>query len=69
VLVWVDDIILAASNDDMLHEVKDLMTNRFKKTDLGVLTWFLGIHFVHDHGTINMNQTHYLTKLLEKQHG
>jgi len=34
--------------------------------DLGLLTWFLGIQFVHDKGTIKMNQTLYLTKLLEK---
>ena len=65
-LIWVDDIIVAASDDNLLCEVKDTLKNRFKMTDLGLLSWFLGIQFVHDNGVIRMNQTRYLTKLLEK---
>jgi len=66
VLIWVDDIIVAASNDYLLCEVKDMLKNRFKMTDLGLLTWFLGTQFIHYNGSIKMNQTRYLTKLLEK---
>jgi hypothetical protein len=66
VLVWVDDIIIAASNDCLLQSIKDLLKSTFKMTDLGQLSWFLGIQFLHDNGTIRMNQTQYLTKLLEK---
>ena len=66
VLIWVDDIIIAASNNCLLCEIKDLLKHRYKMTDLGLLTWFLGIQFVRDNGAIKMNQTRYLTKLLEK---
>jgi hypothetical protein len=66
VLLWVDDIIVAASDEHLLCDVKSLLKNRFKMTDLGLLKWFLGILFVHEEGVIKMNQTQYLTKLLEK---
>jgi hypothetical protein len=65
-LIWVDDIIVAASNDGLLNKVKDLLKCRFKMTDLGQLRWFLGIQFVHDNDVIKMNQTQYLIKLLRK---
>jgi len=69
VLIWVDDIIVAASTDHLLCDVKDLLKKQIQNERfriLGLLTWFLGIQFVHDKGTIKMNQTLYLTKLLEK---
>ena len=66
ILVWVDDIIIAASNDFVLCEIKNLMKNRFNMKDLGQLSWFLGIQFVYDNGCIKMNQTQYLKNLLEK---
>lgn len=42
-IVWVDDIIIAGSNTDVLKEANDSLMVRFKMKDLGVLTWFLGI--------------------------
>jgi len=66
VLVWVDDIIVAASNDHVLCEIKNLLKNRFKMRDLGQLSWFLGIQFICENGCIKVNQTQYLTRLLEK---
>ena len=34
--------------------------------DLGKLSWFLGIEFKCENGTIEMNQTRYLEKVLER---
>jgi len=34
--------------------------------DLGQLSWFLDIQFIHENGCIKMNQTQNLKKLLEK---
>jgi hypothetical protein len=65
-LIWVDDIIVSASNRCLLDKVKELLKRRFKMTDLGQLKWFLGIQFIHDDGVIKMNQTQYLTKLLKR---
>ena len=44
-IVWVDDIIIAGSNTDVLKKVKESLMMRFKMKDLGVLSWFLGIQF------------------------
>ena len=45
ILVWVDDLIIATNCIDDLNETKNLLSNRFKMTDMGVLKWFLGIDF------------------------
>ncbi|KAK3876712.1 hypothetical protein Pcinc_018524 [Petrolisthes cinctipes] len=45
ILVWVDDIIIAASNDGALQVIKKALKDRFKMKDLGQLSWYLGIEF------------------------
>ena len=47
VIIWVDDIIIAASDSDLRNSVEDSLSNRFKMTDLGELKWFLGTKFKH----------------------
>ena len=44
-LVWVDDIIIAASNQKNLDETKTLLCEKFDMKDLGELKYFLGIQF------------------------
>ena len=64
VLVWVDDLIIAASSDTLVRETKEMLKDRFHMKDLGRLTYFLGIHFEQGVGFVKMNQWTYLTKLL-----
>ena len=45
VLFWVDDIMVAASTEDLLEETKKRFASRFKMRDLGPLKWFLAIEF------------------------
>ena len=57
ILIWVDDLIIAASNDDVLCAIKETLKNKFKMKDIGQLSWFLGIEFNFDSdGTIKMSQ-------------
>ena len=42
IIVWVDDIIIAATDSDLMAEVKESFSKRFKMKDLGELKWFLG---------------------------
>ena len=44
-IVWVDDIIIAGINTDVLKEAKECLMGKFKMKDLGVLSWFLGMQF------------------------
>ena len=55
-IVWVDDLIICASNSHLMSKVKGDLNTRFKMKDLGVLHWFLGTEFKHSEGAIEMNQ-------------
>lgn len=65
-IVWVDDIIISASNTAVLKGVKESLMKRFKMKDLGVLSWFLGIQFRCERDCIEMNQTQYVERILSK---
>jgi len=66
VVIWVDDLIIAASNNDSLNCVKKMLTARFKMKDLGKLNYFLGIDFHQNEGYVKMSQKRYILKVLER---
>ena len=66
ILIWVDDIIIAASNEEILSDTKSKLNTRFNMVDLGTLSWFLGIEFIITKGCIEMNQTRYLQGVLDR---
>jgi len=68
VLIWVDDIILAASDNEIMNETKMMLQERFKMKDLGKLSYFLGIEFEQGDGFVKMSQKRYLSKVLERFH-
>ena len=43
ILVWVDDIIIAASDMALMSETKQMLQERFRMKNLGRLYFFLGI--------------------------
>ena len=63
-VIYVDDLIIAASNDDLMKEIKISLSRRFKMKDLGVLSLFLGIEFSVSEGFIEMKQKKYIDKIL-----
>ena len=65
-IVWVDDIIVAASSTLLLNEIKQHLSSKFNMKDLGPLSSFLGIHFEQKEDAITMSQSQYLKKILEK---
>ena len=64
IIIWVDDIIIAASNENLLNVTKDSLCQNFRMKDFGKLYCFLGIEFKHDSETIQMVQSRYIEKLL-----
>ena len=66
IAIWVDDIIITASSDSLICSIKDLLKNRFKMTDLGLIKWFLGIEFEQSDKGISMCQSRYLKGVLER---
>ena len=64
-IVWVDNIIIVASNTDVLKKAKEPLMMRFKMKDLGVLSWFLSIQFKSGNDCSEMNQRKFVEKILE----
>ena len=61
-LVWVDDLIIAASNNTLLSDVKEMLKRRFKMKDMGVWLVCLCDEVVHSQHPIP--QTHSTDNLL-----
>lgn len=66
ILFWVDDIIIATSNAEVLNSIKEILCKRFRMKDLGQLTWFLGIEFMSSDHCIIMHQKKYCEKILDR---
>jgi hypothetical protein len=43
IAIFVDDLLIAASNVAQVNEVKTVLSNRFPMSDLGECAWYLGI--------------------------
>ena len=68
IALYVDDLIIAGSNDHVIGEVKNTLRKKYKMKDLGLLNWVLGMEVIHDipNKTITLNQTTYIKQLLDK---
>ena len=58
-LVWVDDIIIAANSEDVLQDEKQTLSKWFKMKDLGLLSLFLNIQFDFEGDCVAMHQSKY----------
>ena len=65
-LLWVDDILIASKTEAHLMQIKTRLNSRFKMTDLGKLSWFLGIQFECKNNPTKRNQSRYIVKILSK---
>lgn len=65
-IIWVDDLIIAASNEKAMKEVKEMLSVRFKMKDLGRLKYFLGIDFIQSDESVTMSQETYVNKILKR---
>ena len=55
ILIWVDDLIIVASNENLMNETKSLLKAIFKMTDLGTVDWFISIDFKVEKDSITMS--------------
>ncbi|XP_019054873.1 PREDICTED: uncharacterized protein LOC109115371 [Nelumbo nucifera] len=65
-LTYVDDIILASDNIDLINKVKKFLHDTFKIKDLGQLKFFLGLEVARSTTSINLSQRKYVIDLLEE---
>ena len=68
VQVYVDDILIATKNADELNEIKSHLASQFKMTDMGQVSWFLGMKITWDQDRrwVKLDQKLYIENMLKK---
>lgn len=64
--VYVDDLLVTGTKLSSIKEFKDQMNSRFEMSDLGRLSYYLGLQVKQGSGFIELNQGAYAKKILEK---
>ncbi|RVW57835.1 Retrovirus-related Pol polyprotein from transposon TNT 1-94 [Vitis vinifera] len=67
-VLYVDDILLASNNSDLLIETKHMSSTHFDMKDLGEASYVLGIKILRDraNGVLKLSQRTYIEKILKK---
>ena len=65
-VLYVDDILLASSDVELLHETKRFLSSKFDMKDLGNASFLLGIQIYRDRsrGIFGLSQKAYIDKVL-----
>lgn len=66
VLVYVDDVIIVANDDEEVSTLKTDLQKAFKMRDLGSLQYFLGLEIARSAKGISVCQRKYMLELLEE---
>lgn len=54
-LIYVDDVLLASNNMDLIHSAKDFLNEEFKIKDLGCAKYFLSLELTRSPLGINLS--------------
>ena len=68
VSVYVDDLLVTDSNEKLVKEFKAKMLKVFEMTDLGLMSYFLGMEVKQDHDGVFISQKKYAKEILNKFH-
>ena len=66
VYLYVDDMLIIASNNEVIKSTKKLLTSKFDMKDLGVADVILGIKLTINYEGIFLSQLHYIEKIFDK---
>ncbi|KAL8148001.1 hypothetical protein AgCh_005364 [Apium graveolens] len=64
--VYVDDLLITGTDIKLIEEFKEQMNHNFEMSDMGLLSYYLGIEVKQGEGYIELRQTGYAKKMLEK---
>lgn len=64
--VYVDDLLVTGTKTSIIEEFKVQMSEKFEMSNLGILSYYLGLEVKQGTGKIELSQAAYAKKLLEK---
>ncbi|MFS7996236.1 putative RNA-directed DNA polymerase [Helianthus anomalus] len=65
-LLYVDDIVLTASSDELLQDIIRMLSREFAMTDLGPLHHFLGVKVTRTSGGLFLDQAQYTKDIISR---
>ncbi|XP_022040828.1 uncharacterized mitochondrial protein AtMg00810-like [Helianthus annuus] len=65
-LLYVDDILLVTSTDQLRHQLMARLANEFAMKDLGPLSFFLGVAVTRQHNTMFLSQQSYALDIIAR---
>jgi reverse transcriptase-like protein len=68
IALYIDDITIASKNLKIISQDKEALKKHYEMTDLGEISWILGMHVTRDHavGWIALSQEKYIMEVLER---
>ena len=66
VCVYVDDLVYTTNSVTLLEDFRRMMINEFKMTNLGLMSYFLGLEIKPNGNGNFLSQEKYVNDLLEK---
>ncbi|KAD5317329.1 hypothetical protein E3N88_17275 [Mikania micrantha] len=64
--LYVDDMLIIGSGDQMIKSTKDMLKARFDMKDMGLADVILGVKINRTQNGLVLSQSHYVDKILEK---
>ena len=66
VCLYMDDLLITGGNENEIAKLKRELMSEFEMTDMGVLSYFLGLEFKKTESGILMHQSKYAKKILKR---
>ena len=66
ICLYVDDLLIMGSNDDIIQVTKRMLNNKFDMKDLGVVDVILGIKISKSSDELILSQLQYIEKIVKK---
>ena len=66
ICLYVDDILIMGSNNEVIKTTKEMFNNKFDMKDLGVVDVVLGIKISKTSDGLILSQSHYIEKILKE---
>jgi hypothetical protein len=67
ITVWVDDLLLFATSDNLLNKMKSQIQSKWEVTDLGDPAKIVRIEITKSDNSITISQEKYIDKILERE--